>query len=126
MTQILCFSMVIWILIDRFKGLWSECEHRSIITSAVALLLGGAVAICYKLDLVVGLGLADETTPLGVLLTALALMGGSSCIAEIIERVQNPLGKVDILGPAEIADILGINENDDNINTYDDEGAGQD
>lgn len=108
MTQILSFSLIIWILIDRFKPMWEESQYRSYITSAVALFLGGAVAIVYKLDMVVALGLSEEQTILGIILTAFSLMGGSSCIAEIMERVSNPYDTW-----YDIEDIIGDDGDDD-------------
>jgi hypothetical protein len=110
MTQILSFSLIIWILIDRFKPLWEDCSIKSIITSGVALLLGGAVAVVYQLDIVVALGLSDVVSPLGMILTALALMGGSSCVAEIMEKIS---GKKAQLGILNLSDIIGKDADDD-------------
>lgn len=90
MKQILSFSLIIWILIDRFKGLWQGRKYSSIFTSLIALLLGLAVAFLYRLDIVVALELADEQTILGYIFTGLAIMGGSSCINEILEKIANP------------------------------------
>lgn len=110
MTQILSFSLIIWILIDRFKGAWEHLPCKSYITSGLALLLGGAVAIFYRLDIIVALGLAEETSALGIILTALSLMGGSSCIAEIMERISGKKAKFGILN---LADIIGSDSDDD-------------
>lgn len=88
MTQIFSFSLIIWILIDRFKGMWENSKYKSYITSGVALLLGAAVSIVYQLDIVVALGLSETASTLGIVLTALAMMGGSSCIAEIMEKIS--------------------------------------
>lgn len=96
MKQILSFSLIIWILIDRFKGLWHGHKYSSYITSLIALLLGIAVAFLYQLDLVVALELTDEQTVLGYIFTGLAIMGGSSCINEILEKVANPFIDTDI------------------------------
>lgn len=111
MTQILSFSLIIWILIDRFKPLWEDCSLKSIITSGIALILGGAVSIVYQLDIVVALGLSDVVSPLGMILTALALMGGSSCVAEIMERVSNPTLNEPVF--YDISDIIGSDMDDD-------------
>lgn len=115
MTQILSFSLIIWILIDRFKGAWEHLPCKSYITSGLALLLGGAVAIFYRLDIIVALGLAEETSALGIILTALSLMGGSSCIAEIIENIGHPFGKPTEVIKHEISlhDLIGSDEDDD-------------
>lgn len=111
MTQILSFSLIIWILIDRFKGIWSEAKHKSLITSLMALILGASVAIFYRLDIVVALGLSDTVSPLGIVLTALSLMGGSSCVAEIMERVSNPTLNEPVF--YDISDIIGSDLDDD-------------
>lgn len=110
MTQILSFSLIIWILIDRFKGMWSESKLKSYITSGVALLMGGAVSFYYQLDIVVALGLAEQTSIIGMILTALALMGGSSCVAEIMERVS---GEKPDLGLLDLNDLIGKDQDDD-------------
>ena len=110
MTQILSFSLIIWILIDRFKPTWEGSKFKSYITSAIALLMGGAVAIVYQLDIIVALGLSDVASPLGIIFTALALMGGSSCIAEIMERIAGKKAKFGILN---LADIIGSDSDDD-------------
>lgn len=110
MTQILSFSLIIWILIDRFKQMWGGSKFKSYITSAIALLMGGAVAVVYQLDIIVALGLSDVASPLGIIFTALALMGGSSCIAEIMERISGQKAKFGILN---LEDIIGSDSDDD-------------
>ena len=108
MTEILSFSLIIWILIDRFKGMWSGSKYKSYITSAIALLMGGAVAVFYQLDIVVALGLSESVSPLGIILTALSLMGGSSCIAEIMQRIT--LEEKDL---TDIREFIGSDADDD-------------
>ena len=89
MNKILSISLIIWILIDRFKGAWTEYKYGHYITTAVALVLSLLAVFCYHLDMMVELGLAEELTALGEILTAVALTGGSSCIAEIIEGCKS-------------------------------------
>lgn len=90
MREILSFSLIIWILIDRFKRLWQGHKYSSYVTSLIALLLGLAVAFLYGLDIIVALELATDPTILGYFFTGLAIMGGSSCINEILEKIANP------------------------------------
>ena len=90
MTRIISFSLVIWILIDRFKKIWQPCKYSSIITSITALLLGLAVSFIYGLDLVTELGLSDTPNVAGVILSGFAIMGGSSCINELLQKIANP------------------------------------
>lgn len=89
MNKILAISLIIWILIDRFKSLWNDLKYGKYITTAVALDLGLICAITYQLDIIFELGLNDTVSLLGEILTAVALTGGSSCIAEIIEGCKS-------------------------------------
>ena len=88
MTTILSFSLVIWIIIDRFKKAWANCKYAGYITSLMAFILGAACSFYYQLDLIQALGLAPEPSIIGYCFSALAIMGGSSCIAEIMERLS--------------------------------------
>lgn len=96
MTSIMSFSVIVWIFLDRAKKLWQGHKYSSIITSILALVMGLAVALLYHLDIVVELGLAEETTVLGIIFTGLSIMGGSSCINEILEKIANPYIDTDI------------------------------
>lgn len=89
MHKILSISLIIWILIDRCKSLWTDTKYGSFITTAVALVLGLMCAFSYQLDIIFELGLNDSVSLLGEILTAVALTGGSSCIAEIIEGCKS-------------------------------------
>lgn len=90
MTQIISFSLIIWILIDRAKKSWQNSKYKSYITTGIALALSLAVAFYYQLDLVVALDLASEKSIIGIIFAGIAMTGGSSCIAEIIEKISNP------------------------------------
>lgn len=90
MTQIISFSIIVWIFIDRVKRLWEQSKFSSIITSLVALASGLLIAFFYKLDLVVALEIATEPSFIGYVFTGFAIMGGSSCINEILQKIQNP------------------------------------
>lgn len=88
MQTIIAFSIVMWIFIDRIKFLWDGSDKKSLITSLVALVVGMTLAFCYKLDLLHELGMVDYTSIGGYICGGLALMGGSSCISEIIEKIS--------------------------------------
>lgn len=90
MTTIISFSIIVWIFIDRVKRLWEQSKFSSLITSVVALAAGLLIAFFYHLDLVVELGMSAESSIIGYVFTGLAIMGGSSCINEILEKIQNP------------------------------------
>lgn len=87
--KILYFSLIIWILIDRFKPIWQDVKWSGYITNLVALVMGVAVAFTFDLDILVAMELADEVTILGKVFTAVALMGGSSCVHEILNIKTN-------------------------------------
>lgn len=86
MTRILYFSIIIWILVDRFKKAWEEYSWGGYLTSAVALLMGAAVSFSYNLDMLYELELVDHISIIGKIMTAISFMGGSSVINEILER----------------------------------------
>lgn len=88
MNKIIAFSVVMWIIIDRIKPLWDKSEKKSFITSFVALIVGMALAFCYKLDLLYELGMVDYNSIGGYIFGGFALMGGSSCINEILEKLN--------------------------------------
>ena len=90
MTQIISFSIIVWIFIDRVKKLWEHSKLSSIITSVVALLCGLLIAFYYRLDLVVALEIVTEPSFIGYVFTGFAIMGGSSCITEFLQKIQNP------------------------------------
>ena len=90
MTQIISFSIIVWIFIDRVKRLWEQSKFSSTITSLVALASGLLIAFFYKLDLVVALEIVTEPSFIGYVFTGFAIMGGSSCINEILRKIQNP------------------------------------
>ena len=94
MTQIISFSIIVWIIIDRVKPLWESFKYKSVLTSAIALVCGLVIALVYKLDLIVALEMADTESVIGYIFTAFAIMGGSSCINEILHKLNNPFGEV--------------------------------
>ena len=88
LTLILTLSAIIWYVIDRFKVVWSEKPYGKYITTVMAGLLGAAMVYGYNLDLICAIGLIDEVTIIGKLMTVLAFMCGSSAISEIIARIK--------------------------------------
>lgn len=91
LTTIIGLSIIIWYIIDRGKTLWSCLEHGKWITIGVSAALGAAVTFTYGLDIVNGLGVSDQTTIVGQVLTVLSFMGGSSFIAELVDKFQAPV-----------------------------------
>lgn len=86
---ILVASVIMWYIIDRFKPMWAELKHGKYITVAVSALFAFALCIGYQLDIMSALGIVSATSPLGIVLTALTLMGGSSAVSELIACIKN-------------------------------------
>lgn len=86
---ILALSAIIWYVVDRFKPIWSDKSCGKYVTTAVAGVLGAAVVFAYNLDLICAMGIVNEITIVGKLLTVLSLMCGSSAISEIIARIKD-------------------------------------
>ena len=88
LTLILALSAIIWYCIDRVKVMWANVSYGKYITTAMAGLLGAAAVFGYNLDLICALGIVNEVTIIGQIVTVLGLMGGSSAISEIIARIK--------------------------------------
>lgn len=85
---IIVTSIIMWYIIDRIKPLWEGWQYGKYITIAVSALFAFALSFGYRLDIMTALGVVTDTSILGTVLTALTLMGGSSAVAELIERIK--------------------------------------
>ena len=85
---IVSFSVLMWYCIDRMKLSWEGFAYGRYITMAVAAVFAFALSFAYNLDLVYALELVGEITPMGKVLTSLLLMGGSSAISEVIDKIK--------------------------------------
>lgn len=88
LSLILALSAVLWFLVDRFKPIWEGLSFGKYITLLVAGIGAFALVFSFNLDLILACGLVKATTIAGKIMTGLALMSGSSAVAEIIERVK--------------------------------------
>ncbi len=85
---IILTSIIMWYIIDRIKPLWESLKYGKYITIALSALFAFALSFGYRLDIMAALGVVPDTGPLGTVLTALTLMGGSSAVAELIKRIK--------------------------------------
>ena len=85
---ILALSAIIWYVIDRVKVVWADVPYGKYITTAMAGVLGAAVVFGYNLDLIYALGIVDNFSIVGKIITVFAFMCGSSAISEIIARIK--------------------------------------
>lgn len=88
LTLIVTLSTIMWYIIDRLKGLWSNCSFGKYITMIVAAASAAGIVFSYGLDLVFAIGMVAEPSIAGQVLTTCCLMGGSSMISEIITRIK--------------------------------------
>lgn len=84
LSLIVILSAIMWYLIDRAKKNWENKSWGKYVTIGCSAVAAFAISFGYRLDLIYALGVVDKVSLLGTILTAFSLMGGSSCIAEII------------------------------------------
>lgn len=91
-TLILSMCTVMWFLIDNLKeNIWAGLPYSNYITIAVSAVGSFVLSFCYHLDLVNALGLMAEISVLGQVMTALAMMGGSALVSEIVEMFRKKI-----------------------------------
>lgn len=88
LTLIISLSIIMWYIIDRFKEMWEGTKYGKYITMAVSAVFAFAISFGFDVDIILALGLVQEGSVIGTVITALALMSGSSAVSEIIERVK--------------------------------------
>ena len=88
LTLIISLSIIMWYIIDRFKGMWEGAKYGKYVTIAVSAIFAFAMYFGFNVDIMLALGLVETSSEIGTVITALTLMSGSSAVAEIIERVK--------------------------------------
>ncbi len=85
---IIVMSVIMWYVIDRFKPAWESWTYGKYVTIGIAAAFAFTLAFGFGLDLLLALGVTTEVSTIGIVLTALTLMGGSSAVSELIERIK--------------------------------------
>jgi len=85
---IIACSTIIWYVVDRFRELWDGLKYGKYVTMAIVAILGIIAVVTFNLDILTATGIVTDVTVFGQICTVLLLMGGSSCIAEIINRIK--------------------------------------
>lgn len=85
---ILAMSAIMWYIIDRAKGLWSEVSFGKYITIGLSAVFAFGLTFSFGMDIIFASGLFSTVTLAGQILTGFVLMSGSSAVAEVIERVK--------------------------------------
>lgn len=88
LTLIISLSFIMWYLIDKAKGLWSEVSWGKYLTIAISAIAAFALTFSFNLDLICALDLTESITMAGQILTGFTLMSGSSAVAEVIEKIK--------------------------------------
>lgn len=92
MTQIaliLILNTIMWYVVDNLKeNIWGRKPFSRYITIAISGLGAFALAFGYDLDLIAALGIVGDVSALGQTITALAMMGGSAVVSEIVEMFR--------------------------------------
>lgn len=89
LTLIITMCGIMWYLIDNLKeNIWGHLLYSNYITIAVSAVGSLALSFSYDLDLVNALGIMPEVTTMGQFLTALAMMGGSAMVSEVVEKFR--------------------------------------
>lgn len=88
LETILIISTLMWYVIDRLKPAWASVKYGRYITMAAAAAMAAAICVGYRLDIVYALGLSEGTNPIGIGLTVLLYMGGSSAVSEFIAKIK--------------------------------------
>lgn len=83
---IVALSAIMWYVIDNLKEkIWGGTKYSSYVTIAMAALGSFALVFGYGLDIICALGIVENVTVIGEVLTALAMMSGSAVVSEIVE-----------------------------------------
>ena len=86
---ILFINTIMWYVIDNLKeNVWGGKPYSRYITIAVAAVGSFALSFGYGLDIVQALSIVEGVTVMGKVITALAMMGGSAVISEIVEMFR--------------------------------------
>jgi hypothetical protein len=94
LTLILILNTIMWYVIDNLKtNIWGGLSYSRYITIAVAAIASFSLTFGYGLDLVQALSVVSDVTTLGKTITALAMMGGSAVISEIVETLRGQVTK---------------------------------
>ena len=88
MYGILAFSAILWVFLDRAKKLWAQFRWGKWVTTLVSAAAGLLLAFAYGLDLLLATGLTEGVSWGGQVFAGLAVAAGSSCIHEVLDKVQ--------------------------------------
>ena len=89
LTLIVVLCTVMWYVIDNLKdNIWGGLAYSNYITIGASAIGSFALSFGYSLDLLNALGLVPQVSPLGQIITALTMMGGSALVSEVVEKLR--------------------------------------
>lgn len=89
LTLIVVLCTVMWYVIDNLKdNIWGGLAYSNYITISVSAIGSFALSFGYSLDLLNALGLVPQVSPLGQVITALTMMGGSALVSEVVDKLR--------------------------------------
>ena len=89
LTLIMVLCTVMWYVIDNLKdNIWGGLVYSNYITIGASAIGSFALSFGYSLDLLNALGLVPQVSPLGQVITALTMMGGSALVSEIVDKLR--------------------------------------
>ena len=92
LTLIMVLCTVMWYIIDNLKeAIWGGLAYSSYITIGISAVGSFVLSFGYGLDLLNALGLVPHISPLGEIITAFAMMGGSALVSEIVEKLRSKI-----------------------------------
>lgn len=89
LTLIVVLCTVMWYVIDNLKdNIWGGLAYSNYITICASAIGSFALSFGYSLDLLNALGLVPQVSPLGQIITALTMMGGSALVSEVVDKLR--------------------------------------
>jgi len=89
LTLIMVLCTVMWYVIDNLKdNIWGGLSYSNYITIGASAISSFALSFGYSLDLLNALGLVPQVSPLGQVITALTMMGGSALVSEVVDKLR--------------------------------------
>lgn len=88
LSQICCFSLILWFCIDRIKFLWDSYSWGKYVTLGLSVGIGELLAFGFNLDFIYTMELFSEVTIIGKIFTGIILSAGASPIAELVASLK--------------------------------------
>lgn len=86
LALILMLNIILWYVLDNLKdNIWGGTKFSNYITIGAAAIGSFAIIFGYNLDIICALGITNQESIIGKIITALTMMGGSAAVSELID-----------------------------------------